>query len=341
MGSNSIVRGILLSSPVLDRCAPKLRGEGPLLGTTWQILAFNENANIPRNVMEQVEVAYLSSDILGTSSSQNPTPLMAQFLDLLLQALALKWLQVPSAGVDRPVYRALMDRGVTITTAHGLASETVALSALTGLLALSRRMPLWIKNKALKKWSPLRGGAVEPVELRGQRVLILGTGHIGKEFARLAKAVGLITHGVRRRKGAPLEHFDSLCTIDQIRPLLPRVDWLVVTCPLTSETRGMIDADFLACLRPGAQLINVARGEIIDEEALISALRSERLAGAYLDVFATEPLPGSSPLWSMENVILSPHCAGDSTGRHQRIDMRFLDNLERYCAGLPLQFTAS
>lgn len=335
------MRGILLSSTVLERCAPKLCGPESLLGTPWQVLEFNENAEFPQSVLEQVEVAYLSSDILGTSSSQNPTPLMAQFLELLLQARGLKWFQVPSAGVDRPVYKALMERGVSISTAHGLASETVALTALTGLLALSRRMPLWIKNKALKTWSPLRGGAVEPVELRGQHVLILGAGHIGKEFARLAKAVGLVTHGVRRREGTPLEHFDSMCTMGQMHSLLPQVDWVVVACPLTPETRGMIGADALARLKPGAQLVNVARGEIIDEDALISALRSGHLAGAYLDVFATEPLPESSPLWSMENVILSPHCAGDSTGRHARIDARFLENLQRYGAGLPLQFTAS
>lgn len=336
------MKGVLISKQALNRFEPLVSGSGSLVNAPWRVLSYEEQKEFTVEDISQVEVAYLSSDILGTSSNQSPTPTMARFLELLLKARALKWLQVPSAGVDRPVYQQLIKRGVCITTAHGLTSGTVALTALTGLLALSRHMPLWIKGKDSRQWLSLRSGPEEPLELSGQHVLIIGMGHIGTEFARLAKAVGLVTHGMRRRhSGPPEEHFDTVNSIDKLKALVPQMDWIVVACPLTPETRYLIDRDALSRLKPGARLINIARGEIVVESELILALQTGTLAGAYLDVFETEPLPARSPLWSMDNVILSPHSAGDSTGRHARIDQRFLDNLRRYCGGLPLQYKAT
>jgi phosphoglycerate dehydrogenase-like enzyme len=196
-------------------------------------------------------------------------------------------------------------------------------------------MPHWLAAQRRREWSPLRASQ-QPRDLPGQTAAIVGTGPIGSHIARLLHAIGLRTIGVRRT-AAPLAHFDEITTFDRIDDALPRADWLVIACPLTAITQGLVDARRIGLLQPGAHLINVARGEIVDERALTAALAQGRLAGAYLDVFAVEPLPAESPLWGMPNVIVTPHNCSASLGNLGRGVEIFLRNLECYLGGRPLE----
>ena len=161
-------------------------------------------------------------------------------------------------------------------------------------------------------------------------MVIVGVGAIGNEIARLARALGLRVIGVRRSPRHAGDHVDELVTPDALSKVATRADWLVLACPLTAATRGMIDAAVLAALPRGARVINVARGQIIDEAALIAALRDKRLGGAYLDVFEHEPLPVDSPLWDLPDVIVSPHDSGTSAGNPARVAEIFLRNLQHW-----------
>jgi glyoxylate/hydroxypyruvate reductase len=160
--------------------------------------------------------------------------------------------------------------------------------------------------------------------VRGTTVLVVGLGEIGREVARLAEAFGMRVLSTRRNEG-------------ELDELLPRADSVVITLPLTTETRGLIDRRRIGLLKPGAILVNLGRGPVLDEDALIDALRSGRVRGAALDVFATEPLPPDSPLWELDNVILSPHTAAQSIRENERIVELFADNLRRYLAGEELR----
>jgi phosphoglycerate dehydrogenase-like enzyme len=166
-------------------------------------------------------------------------------------------------------------------------------------------------------------------------MVVVGMGKIGTEIARLARVLGLHVVGVRR-SAAKTEHVDEMRTPAELAALLPACDWLVIACPLTDETRGMVDASLLARLRPGARFINIGRGEIVDEPALIAALESGQLGGAYLDVFAQEPLPPDSPLWTLPNVVVTPHNSSASAGNAARVNAIFFDNLKRWRQNQPL-----
>jgi len=326
---------ILLSEAVADRYGERIESS-PWFGAGWRIARFQTGAALPQDVIDDIRVAYLSSDILGGSTVDVHDPSMEGFCQVLQQAANLGWLQVPSSGVDRPIYQALSRRGVVLTTAAGAAGETVALTALTGLLALSRRLPLWVQGKQARTWHNLRSGANEPRELRGEKVLIVGCGQIGTHLAHMCKNLGMRTHGLRRRAMAPAQPFDEMGVLQDLGQAVGSADWVVAACPLTPETRGIFNAELFARFQPHASFINVARGAVAREADLIEALRGGRIESAYLDVFEVEPLPAESPLWDMPNVLLSPHSAGDTRGRHARIAEIFLSNLERWTRGEPM-----
>ena len=168
-------------------------------------------------------------------------------------------------------------------------------------------------------------------------------GYIGTVIARVLHAAGMKTIGIRRNAapGKPTEHFDQVLPPSALDSLLPACDWLVIACPLTPETRNLVDARRLALMKPGAGIANIARGEIIDEAALADALKEKRLRHAYLDVFNTEPLPQESPFWDLPNVLISPHNAGASTGTYARGVEIFLRNLSNYLRAQPLENEAS
>jgi phosphoglycerate dehydrogenase-like enzyme len=202
---------------------------------------------------------------------------------------------------------------------------------LLGLLALARHWPMLLAAQRERRWHYLMASG-QPRDLQGQTAVVVGWGPVGQEIGRLLQALGLKVVAVRRG-AAPAG--DGILTVNQARlhEVLPQADWLLLACPLTAETQGMIGARELALLPPHCGLVNVARGEVVDEPALVAALREQRLAGAFLDVFAVEPLAADSPLWTLPNVIVTPHCAGFSDGNEARVARMFLDNLRRWVAG--------
>ncbi|HET9403311.1 MAG TPA: D-2-hydroxyacid dehydrogenase [Burkholderiales bacterium] len=276
----------------------------------------------------RVEAAFFSGDVFPDHSRQ--------FFSTVRKAPRLAWLHVFNVGVDHPIYTEMLQRGVRLTTSAGSTAEPIAQTAIMGLLALARGLPHWLAASRRREWSPLVKGAA-PRDLKGQTVVILGLGKIGTEIARLARALGLTVIGVRRGPRRPGDPVDELHPPAALSKLAARCDWLVIACPLTPETRGLIDESCIASLPRGARLINIARGEIVNETALIAALRDGHLAGAYLDVFETEPLPPASPLWDLPNVIVTPHNSAAAAGNDGRVLEIFLDNLVRWRRGEPLQ----
>lgn len=282
------------------------------------------------------EVAFLSRDLFVGGTRHRLNPRFLRFIDLLAAAPDLRWVQTFSAGTDMAPYQAMLARGLLLTSSAGASAPAVALTALTGLLALARGFPRAAAAQARHAWEPLYAGA-EPRDIDGQTALVLGTGPIGQEIGRLCRAVGLRTVGVRRDTSALPPGFDAVAAFPALADLLPQTDWLVLACPLTEVTRGIIDAAALARLPPGRHLVNVARGGVVEEAALLAALASGHLAGAFLDVFALEPLPPDSPFWDLPNVIVSPHSAAASDGLAGRVAAIFCDNLARWARREPLR----
>lgn len=281
------------------------------------------------------DAAFVSRDVTGLSTKHEVQPGTARFYDAMRAQAALRWVHVHSAGADRPVYVELRARGVQVTTSAGTNAAVVAQTALAGVLALARRFPELMAAQRERRWAPLIGSGL-PRDLAGQTAVVVGWGAIGQQIGAWLGMLGLHVVAVRRER-APAESCAECVAYGDLPAVLPRADWLVLACPLTERTRGLVDAAALARLPAGAHLVNVARGEVADEPALIDALRAGRLAGAYLDVFAHEPLPPASPLWSLPGVIATPHSAGFSDGNAARVEALFLDNLARWRAGQPLR----
>lgn len=280
------------------------------------------------------DIAFVSRDVTGLSTKHEILPSTQRFYTAMLEAPSLRWTHVHSAGADRPIFGQLRQRGVTVTTSSGANAGVVAQTALAGLLALARHLPQLIDAQRESRWAPLIGSGL-PRDLQGQRATIVGWGPIGQQIGAVLRVLGLAVTVVRQRAAAE-EGFETV-TFDQFDAVLPRTDWLILACPLTDRTRGMVSRAALARMPAGARLVNVARGEIVDEPALIDALREGQLGGAYLDVFAHEPLAATSPLWSLPNVIATPHSAGFSDGNAARVVDIFLDNLRCWAAHQPLK----
>lgn len=284
------------------------------------------------------DIAFVSRDVTGLSTKHDILPATQRFYDALARSQRLRWVHVHSAGADRDIYVQLRERGVQLTTSSGANALIVAQTALAGVLALARHFPRLWQAQRERRWASLMGDTL-PRDLEGQHAVVVGWGPIGQELARLLQAVGLRVTIVRHQD----KPAGGLATVTTARwqDVLPSADWLLLACPLNAGTRGLVDAAALARLPAHAHFVNVARGEIVDEPALIAALQQGRLAGAYLDVFTHEPLPADSPLWTMPHVIVTPHSAGPSAGNPARQARMFLDNLRRWRAGEPLRNLAS
>ena len=247
---------------------------------------------------------------------------------LLARAARLRWIQVMGAGVERFLVPALRP-GVVVTRAAGIFGPWMAEYTLAWCLWATQRIALFGRQQRARRWAP-----VDPLRLRGATLCIVGLGDIGRHVARAARNLGMRVIGVTRA-GRPVPGAERVYGTRAIRTALGRADFVVLTLPLSPETRGSIGAPELGAMKPSAWLINIARGPIVDEAALLASLRARRIAGAVLDVFDTEPLPTRHPLWRLDNVAVTPHISGPSTPAE--IVPIFNDNLRRYLAGRPLR----
>jgi len=250
-------------------------------------------------------------------------------------AKKLRWVQVTSAGVDRLLFDELRRSDVIVTNARGVYSIPIAEQVLAMMLALARQLPTCVREQAAGRWGGSTVGG-KPDVLSGKTCVVLGLGDIGTEVARRAKAFGMEVVGIRRRRAAKPRFVDELVSLRGMRGALARADYLVVALPLTPATHHIVDAEALALMKPTACIFNIGRGALIDEAALVRALQEGRLAGAGLDVFEKEPLPPESPLYRMENVIVTPHSAGRSPANGAKLVSLFCRNLRRYLARKPL-----
>ena len=323
-------RRLMLSQKMLDQLGPRILQHTQ--GHAVELVSIESAVAAQRR---DIDAVFISREVTGTSTKHEVHTELQACYDLILANAGLQWVHIHSAGADRPVYQALQQRGVQVTTSSGANARVVAAMALAGLLALNKRFPMLWAQQQRREWVPLLGAGRMPRDLPGQTATIVGWGPIGQELGQLLTALGLNVIAVRTQQvashgGVEMVHFDQMHTV------LPRTDWLVLACPLTATTRGLVNAQMLQALPPGAHLINVARGEVVVQDELIAVLQSGHLGGAFLDVFEHEPLPAESPLWSLPNVMVTPHAAGHSDGNAERVNQMFLNNLERWMSDQPL-----
>lgn len=253
--------------------------------------------------------------------------------ELLAKAPRLKFIQSISAGTDQFGRDALKAANVRLASAQGANERAVAEHAMALILALTRQLHLARDNQTAKQWRPMIGDrSRREDELGGKTLVIVGLGRIGLRLATLANAFGLRVIGVRRQpEAAP--GVEAVIRTDQLNEALAEADIVALTCPLTPETEGLIGAQALAAMKPSALLINVARGKVVDEQALLAALRENRLAGAGLDCFHEEPLLASSPFLALGQVLVTPHSAGETRAYEKNVVDTLLDNLGRLARG--------
>ncbi|MEO7728539.1 MAG: D-2-hydroxyacid dehydrogenase [Burkholderiales bacterium] len=295
------------------------------------ILEFTPDINLTPEQQASIEVTFYSRDIWEGTIKTRLSDAAKVYWPIVDTACNLKWLQVVSAGSDQKPYQPSIKRGLRVTTSAGANAEPVGLTGVTGLMMLARGFPHYMRAQQKREWSP-QLGAASPPDMPGQTVVIVGMGHIGKVIARVLHAVGMRVIGLRRNV-APAENFDEVLPLSALEGLLPTCDWLVLACPLSAETRGLMDERRFRLMPRMAGVVNMARGEVIDEAALTRVLASGHLRGAYLDVFSVEPLSPESPLWAMPNVIITPHNSSTGTGNYRRGVEIFLRNLEAYFRG--------
>jgi phosphoglycerate dehydrogenase-like enzyme len=256
----------------------------------------------------------------------------AHLRDLPTVAPRLRWLQATSAGIGQLVQRVGLDKaGIVLTTASGVHARPLADFCLMAMLMFAKDFPRMERDRKGKRWERYCGE-----ELTAKTLAIVGLGRIGQEVARHGKRMDMRVVGMRH-SDAPVAGVDRLFRTGELDQMLGEADFLVLAAPHTPETEGLIGEAELAVMKPSAVLINIGRGALVDEPALIRALSEKRLAGAALDVFASEPPPEDSPLWDMPNVIVSPHSASTVRQENERITELFCDNLRRYLTGRPLR----
>lgn len=316
--------GILLSRQAADLLAAPI---GKVLEAVPHRL-IDADTPLESDAIGAVDIALLSRDITANSGKIELAPSLTRFYDNIRRAPHLRWLQMHAAGADRPIYAELRGRGITVTTASGANAEPVAQMAVTGLLALARRFPELMDSQRRKAWEPLLG-ARAPRDLKDQTAVVVGLGPIGLEIARLLKALRMRVIGVRR-SAQPCKDVDQTVSFEAFQEVLPQADWVLLACPLTAQTRGLMNARTLGLLPRGAHVVNVSRGDVIVETDLIDAVKSGQVGGAYLDVLVTEPLPAASAIWDLPNVIVTPHTAGHTAGHYAAVGELFLDNLARF-----------
>jgi phosphoglycerate dehydrogenase-like enzyme len=254
--------------------------------------------------------------------------------DLIPAAAKLKFIQSISSGMDQYSKEQLAAKGVRLASAAGVNARAVAEHALALILAVARRLPEARDNQHKKVWRGMIGDLSQREdELGGKTLLIVGMGRIGNHLAKLAKAFDMKVVGIRQdpKKGA--NGADSIHDTGQLVKLVPQADFVALTCALTPETTGLMSASAFAAMKPSSVFVNVARGKVADETALIDTMKKGKIWAAAIDVTAEEPLPASSPLWTMPNVFITPHTAGETRAYEDNVIDILVENLERQWAG--------
>ncbi len=299
---------------------------------------------------ERVEVRHLARpERRALRRVAEPTPEVAASLDealrwaevlvcdqraiddtLPVRAPNLRWIQVTNAGIDYLTRRGLHRIGVTISNARGIHGANMGEYVTMMALAFTKRVNVYVRAQARHEWSH-----AEPRELAGTTMGIIGLGEIGKGVARYARAFGMRVVALRRTAagGEVSEHADHVFGVAGLHDLLERSDFVTLALPWTSESHHLIDEAALRAMKPDAVLINISRGDIVDEQALIRALRDGWIGGAALDVFEQEPLPAESPLWDMENVLITPHMSGNTPRYFELVIELFCRSLRRVLDG--------
>ncbi|HEX2924414.1 MAG TPA: D-2-hydroxyacid dehydrogenase [Chloroflexota bacterium] len=301
------------------------------------------NAKLSESQMESLRgvdprlqlVRELDPDVARRELRDAEVLLCFQFPGLPDEAPNLKWIQLVSAGAEHLLQAGLGQTDITITTVSGIHKTAISEYTLWAMISLARRMPLVLRESERHEWKPSRLRTYYGEELCGKTLGILGLGAIGRQVATLARCLGMTVLGLRRSgdKAVTDPSVDGLYGPEGMLEMLGRCDFVLVVVPLTPETRGMIGERELRAMKPTAGLINVARGQIVDEGALARALREGWIGGAAFDVFEEEPLPPESELWNLPNLIVTPHMAGQTLPYMNRVTELFKENLRRYLAG--------
>jgi phosphoglycerate dehydrogenase-like enzyme len=255
----------------------------------------------------------------------------------LAAAPTLRWIHSPAAGVGSMLYREMVESDIVMTNSRGISADTIAEHVLAVTLALFRRLPLAFRRQQERVWAQDEISAPPGNRaVANSRVLIVGLGAIGSAVATRMSALGGRVTAVRRTSTPGPGDVIEVAPTDRLKDLLPGADVVVICAPQTVETRGLIGAEELKLMSPRTIIVNVSRGPLIDEAALLAALRSGSIAGAALDVFADEPLPRENPLWDMPNVLITPHTSGFRSDHWDAAADLFAENLRRYEDGRPL-----
>jgi D-2-hydroxyacid dehydrogenase (NADP+) len=258
---------------------------------------------------------------------------------LLAAGAGLRWIHFGAAGIEHSLFPALLESEVPVSLSKGIHAEVMAEYAVMGVIALAVGLPLALDAARRREWI---GRALRPLHhsVSGRRLLVLGLGETGRPAARACARLGMRVRGVRRRPhtGPLPEGLEGVHTLPELDALLPQTDYLLLALPGTAATRGLMDERRLRLLPEGAGIVNLARGALLDEEALLRVLDEGHLRGAVLDSFRTEPLPPGSRLWEHPRVIATPHVAGNFDTYTERVVEGFLDNLYRLLTGAPLRF---
>jgi phosphoglycerate dehydrogenase-like enzyme len=320
---------VVVAMDFSDEIMAKLRAISPRLQIERHF------PNVPDSVWPQTEILYTQRNF--------PEP---------AQAPRLRWLQTHSAGLDTMIKQPIMKvEDVEVTSGSGIHAVQMAEYTFMMMLAFAYKLPTALQLQAKAEWPKEPHKIFAPYQLRGQTIGIAGYGSIGREVARLASAFGMTVLATKKNLKDTTDHDgyiepgtgdpegiipSRLYPPEALASMVTLCDWLVVTTPLVEGAPPVVDETVLAAMKKNAVLINVARGAVIDEAALITALSSKKIAGAALDVFKEEPLPTTSPLWNLDNVILTPHIAGNTVKMHEKAAALFAENLQRYLENKPL-----
>ncbi|WP_277453450.1 D-2-hydroxyacid dehydrogenase [Janibacter sp. DB-40] len=303
------------------------------------VVLHNENRPSPEAlapVTERADVRFTEADGLAAAMEGADVVFAYDFLSTALAeawhaAGSVQWVHIAAAGVDPLMTPEVRESDVVITNSRGVFDDAIAEYVLGQVLSFAKDLPRSLRLQDEATWQHR-----ESERVAGTRALVVGTGPIGRAIARLLRAAGLEVSGSGRRERTGDPDFGDVSATEDLHEALGRADWVVAIAPLTDQTSGMFDADAFAAMQPHARFINVGRGELVRTDDLVTALRSEQIAGAALDVVDPEPLPEDHPLWSLPDVMITPHNSGDFVGWRDALVDLFAENFVRWVDGRPL-----